>query len=256
MSSNELPTAESRSGSERDLDEKVAALVLAAGRGERLGHLLPKAFVPLRGATLLERSVVTLQRVPGVDRVVPVVAPGDLARYEALGLTGEKLAAAVPGGEERQDSVLAALRALADDVAWVAVHDAARCLVTPVEVADVLEAARETGAAILARPASDTIKRVREGFVEETPPREECFAAQTPQVFRRRLLQEAVEKAVAEGFAGTDDAQLVARLGVRARVVRGRASNLKITQPEDLAIAEAWLDRLAVEDGAAPEPGR
>jgi 2-C-methyl-D-erythritol 4-phosphate cytidylyltransferase len=219
----------------------AAAIVLAAGTGERLGHAIPKAFVLLRGVSLLERSVRTLEAVSGIDRILPVVAPSELDRYAALGLSGAILQNPAPGGEARQDSVLAGLRALPEDVAWVAVHDAARCLVTVEEVTAVLEAARETGAAILARPASDTIKRVRGGFVEETPPREECWAAQTPQVFRRSVLQEAVEKAVADGFVGTDDAQLVARMGVRVRVVRGRETNLKITEPGDLALAESVL---------------
>jgi 2-C-methyl-D-erythritol 4-phosphate cytidylyltransferase len=221
---------------------KAAAIVLAAGRGERLGHAIPKAFVQLRGVALVERSIRTLDGVPGIDRIVPVVARSDLNRYAALGLSGATLQNPIPGGEERQDSVLAGLLGLPEDVVWVAVHDAARCLVTATEVAAVLAAAEETGAAILARPASDTIKRVRGGFVEETPPREECWAAQTPQVFRRQVLQEAVEKAVADGFVGTDDAQLVARMGVRVRVVPGRATNLKITEPADLVLAERWLD--------------
>jgi 2-C-methyl-D-erythritol 4-phosphate cytidylyltransferase len=222
--------------------EATAALVLAAGRGERLRQAVPKAFVELEGQSLLERSIRTLASVSGVDWLLPVVAPDALSRYAALGIESDKITKPVPGGAERQDSVLAGLRALPDGVAWVAVHDAARCLVTAEEVEAVLAAARETGAAILACPASDTIKRVRDGFIEESPPRHECWAAQTPQVFRRELLQEAMEKAVAEGFTGTDDAQLVARLGVRVRVVQGRSSNMKITEPGDLATAVAWLE--------------
>ena len=99
----------------------------------------------------------------------------------------------------------------------------------------------ETGAAILAVPCPDTLKRVRDGRVIETPLRSELWAAQTPQVFRVELLREALAKADAEGFVGTDDAQLVERLGVAVRVVPGEPENRKITGPDDLAAAEAWL---------------
>ena len=104
-----------------------------------------------------------------------------------------------------------------------------------------MRAAEETGAAILARPSADTLKIVRNDAVESTPDRATCWVAQTPQVFRVELLREALDKAEAEGFVGTDDAQLVERLGVRVRVVPGSARNLKITTADDLRIAEALL---------------
>ena len=135
----------------------------------------------------------------------------------------------------------AGVAALPEQIEWVAVHDAARCLVTLDEVREVISAARETGAAILATPARDTIKRVRDGRVVETPERSECWAAQTPQVFRAELLREALAKAAAEGILATDDAQLVERLGVPVRIVEGSAHNIKITLPGDLAVAESWL---------------
>jgi 2-C-methyl-D-erythritol 4-phosphate cytidylyltransferase len=121
------------------------------------------------------------------------------------------------------------------------VHDAARPFVRPSAVARVLDAARAGGAAILAVPVSDTIKRVRAGRVVETPPRPECWAAQTPQVFRVELLREAIAKASAEGRLGTDDAQLVEWLGVSVAVAEGDPDNWKLTRPEDLAAAEQRL---------------
>ena len=133
------------------------------------------------------------------------------------------------------------LAALPETAEWVAVHDAARCLVSGAEVEAVMRAAEETGAAILARPSADTLKIVRNDAVESTPDRSACWVAQTPQVFRVELLREALDKAAAEGFVGTDDAQLVERLGVRVRVVPGSARNLKITTADDLRIAEALL---------------
>jgi len=221
---------------------QVAVLVLAAGRGERLGSEVPKAFVELCGKTLVERSLETLSRVSQVDWLVPVIPPGSERIWaglavSALGTLGDP----VCGGVARQDSVRLGLAALPAKTEWVAVHDAARCLVSEAEVEAVIRAAEETGAAILARPSADTLKIVRNDAVESTPDRSACWVAQTPQVFRVELLREALDKAAAEGFVGTDDAQLVERLGVRVRVVPGSARNLKITTADDLRIAEALL---------------
>ncbi|UCE87949.1 MAG: 2-C-methyl-D-erythritol 4-phosphate cytidylyltransferase [Deltaproteobacteria bacterium] len=222
----------------------VAALVLAAGRGERLGDSVPKAYLPLAGTPLVVRALEAMAASPDVDRVTPVVAEADLERFAALAPALRrvpKLTDPVLGGAERQDSVKCGLAALGEAVGWVAVHDAARPLVEPDAVSRVVRAAREHGAALLALPVADTIKRVADGVVVETPPREAFWAAQTPQVFRAELLREAIAKAEAEGLRATDDAALVERLGVRVRVVRGDPSNLKITHREDLAAAEAWL---------------
>jgi 2-C-methyl-D-erythritol 4-phosphate cytidylyltransferase len=224
---------------------RVAAVVLGAGRGERLGYAAPKAFVPLAGRPLIAHALEALAAPEEVDWVVPVI-PAD-ARERYAGLVGqlryrEKLADPVAGGPERQDSVAAGLAALPPDVGLVAVHDAARPLVKPADVSRVIAAARRGGAAILAVPARDTIKRVRQGRVLETPPRAECWAAQTPQVFRVELLREAHAKAEAEGRLGTDCAQLVEALGVPVEVVEGDPGNLKITCPEDLEGAERVLE--------------
>ena len=230
----------------------VAALVLAGGRGERLGHSLPKAFVPVAGLPLLVHALEALAAAPAIDWLLPVVSEDQLGRLNALALDARprlagRLARAVPGGAERQDSMRAGLAALPEDVELVAVHDAARPLVRPAAVMRVVEVARREGAAILAIPACDTIKRVRRGRVVETPPRVECWAAQTPQVFRVELLREALEKALAEGRTATDDAQLVEWLGVDVHIVRGDADNLKITHAADLAVAERLLAMRAAE---------
>jgi 2-C-methyl-D-erythritol 4-phosphate cytidylyltransferase len=222
----------------------VAALVLAAGRGERLGGAVPKAFHPLAGKPLLVRALESLAAAPEVERVTPVIAAADMARFAALepGLRAiPKLTRPIVGGDARQDSVWLGLAELPDDVLFVAVHDAARPLLDPALVSRVVSEARRHGAALPAVPVRDTIKRVCAGAVAETPPREDLFAAQTPQVFRAELLREALAKARADGVLGTDDAQLVERLGVTVRVVPGDASNLKITQPEDLELAETIL---------------
>ncbi len=220
----------------------VAVLVLAAGRGERLGRELPKAYVEMGGQTLLERCLAVMDRVTEVDWVQPVIGADDARCYADLDLPAspKRLEPAV-GGAQRQDSVAAGLAALPESAQWVAVHDAARCLVAPEDVGRVVAEAKRVGAALLAVPARDTIKRVRDGIVVETPDRSECWSAQTPQVFRCEVLREALDKARAESFLGTDDAQLVERLGVEVAVVRGSARNIKITLPEDLAAAQSWL---------------
>jgi 2-C-methyl-D-erythritol 4-phosphate cytidylyltransferase len=229
----------------------TAALVLAAGRGERLHSPVPKAFVSVAGRTLLAHSLAALAAAPEIALVVPVIAIADLERFagfapERSGIP--KLAPAVPGGRERQDSVRAGLAALGPEVVLVAVHDAARPLVRPRDVSRVVQAAQRHGAALLATPATDTIKRVRGGVVIDTPLRAECWVAQTPQVFRVDLLREALATAAQEGLLGTDDAQLVERLGVAVHVVEGDPGNRKITLPEDLPWAEERLRAALRED--------
>jgi len=232
----------------------VAALVLAAGRGERLGAEFSKAFAPLAGRAIVVHSLAALAEADSIDRVYPVIAEADIRRWIGLlrrHLEGTpKLEDAVKGGAERQDSMAAGLAALPPDVTHVAVHDAARPLVRPEAVDRVVAAARECGAAILAATVRDTIKRIECDFVVETPPRLECVAAQTPQVFSVEILREALAKARQEGRTGTDDAQLVESLGVRVRVVMGDVDNIKVTYPADLVLAEQILGRRGAPGGA------
>jgi 2-C-methyl-D-erythritol 4-phosphate cytidylyltransferase len=231
---------------------RTVALVLAAGRGERFGHSLPKGFVPLAGRPLLFHSLAALAAVPEVGQLLPVLPAEGFERYRAAVAAlpdGGRLLPAVRGGRARQDSVRAGLAALPPGTELVLVHDAARPLVRPEAVRRAIAAAREAGAAILAAPVRDTLKRVVAGRVVETPPRAECWAAQTPQVFRVEILREALAKAEAEGVTGTDCSQLVEALGVEVRVVEGDPDNLKITDPADLALAELLLAR---GEGARP----
>lgn len=232
----------------------AVALLLAAGRGERLGHALPKAFVPLAGRPLLVWACEALAAAPEVEGVIPVVPAGALTRARSLlavARSAGKLRAPVVGGAERQDSVRAGVAALPPETDLVLVHDAARALVRPAAVSRVLREAARSGAAILAAPVRDTIKRVADGRVLETPARGALWAAQTPQVFRCEILREALAKAAADGFRATDDAELVERLGVPVHVVEGDPDNWKLTHPGDLAAAEAWLALRAREEAGA-----
>ncbi|HKB08565.1 MAG TPA: 2-C-methyl-D-erythritol 4-phosphate cytidylyltransferase [Candidatus Polarisedimenticolia bacterium] len=223
----------------------VAAIIVAAGRGVRMGAEKPKAFLLLRGVSLLERSVGVFLSHPRVNRIVAAV-PDPEAAARLLGPLAGRVAL-VPGGATRQDSVLAALRSLTpapDEI--ILVHDAARPLVTPEIIDAVIAAAADSGAAVPAIATTDTVRQVAaDGVVEATLPRERLRLAQTPQGFRGGLLREAYDRAERDGFTGTDDAALVERAGHRIRLVDGSANNFKITTPIDLALAEAILAREA-----------
>lgn len=221
----------------------VAALVLAAGRGERLGQGTSKAFVPLVGRTLVERSIRSLAASKRIDCIVPVVAERDRMAFERLALADVPgLVAGVSGGVERQDSMQAGLASLPREVEFVAVHDAARCLVDPGDVSRVIEIALGTGAAILAERVRDTLKRAAGSRIVETPDRARFWAAQTPQVFRRDWLETATAAAARSGWRATDDSALVEAAGHAVTLVEALAPNPKITRPEDLAFARVLLE--------------
>jgi len=219
--------------------DEVGAIVVAAGRSSRMGGL-DKLFAPLGGRPLLARTLAAFQECSAVRRIVLVLAAENLARGLALaeeeGLS--KVRTVCLGGRRRQDSVWEGLECLGP-CAWVVVHDGARPLVTPQLIEEGLAAARETGAAVCALPAHETVKRVDEqGRVLRTLDRRRLWLVQTPQVFRYDILREAHERS---RRTATDDAALVERLGHRVQVYPGSPRNLKVTTPEDLALAEALL---------------
>jgi 2-C-methyl-D-erythritol 4-phosphate cytidylyltransferase len=209
----------------------AVALVVAAGRGERLGKPVPKAFANLAGRPMVEWSVATLQRVAAVTEIVVALPSGVAAPDGTIG---------VPGGSERSHSVRAALAAATDgDV--VVVHDAARPLVTPELVSACLEALGDADAAIAATPVTDTIKECAGGRVVRTLDRSRLWAVQTPQVFRRAALQRALDQGDDAIGAATDDASLVEAMGGTVRVVPAPRDNLKVTTELDLRVAELLL---------------
>ena len=219
--------------------EEVGAVIVAAGRSERMGGL-DKLFAPLGGRPLLARTLAAFQECAAVHRVVLVLAAENLARGLALAEEEDltKVRTVCLGGRRRQDSVWEGLECLGP-CAWVVVHDGARPLVTPQLIEEGLAAARETGAAVCGLPAQDTMKRVDEqGRVLRTLDRRKVWLIQTPQVFRYDILREAYERS---RRTATDDAALVERLGHRVRVYPGSPRNLKVTTPEDLALADALL---------------
>ncbi|TMQ73864.1 MAG: 2-C-methyl-D-erythritol 4-phosphate cytidylyltransferase [Candidatus Eisenbacteria bacterium] len=219
----------------------VTAILLCAGRGERLGASVQKALVPLAGRPLFTWSLEALERTAAVSHIVAV---GPVKRMKELlaaaGMTPGKLVAWSEGGRERQDSVARGLRVLPEGTTLVAIHDCARAMVTPDLTARVIADALQHGAAIAAVAVADTLKRGALGSIETTVPRQGLWNAQTPQVFRRDWLEAAH---AAAGRHATDDAALVEALGHRVHLTEGEALNFKITTAQDLELAEAWLTR-------------
>ena len=235
--------------------EKVVAIVPAAGAGKRLGLGINKAFAILRGAPLIVHCLAMLARTELVSEAIVVLAPAEVDEGRTL-LEGyqEKYFAALPikvvaGGKERQDSVANALAAVPADAAYIAVHDGARPFAGRAVFARTLAAAKEQGAAIAAVPVKNTIKVVdADGVVVDTPVRSTLVAVQTPQVFRAQLLKDAYAHLAAHPAVVTDDASVVELLGHKVVVAEGRYENIKITTPEDLVLAEHFLEELQQEE--------
>jgi len=213
---------------------KVGAVIVAAGKSERLGE--DKIFASLGGRTVLERTLAVFESSPLIDEIAIVLGEHNIEKGRLLaGKAGwKKVMAICVGGARRQDSVAAGLKEL-KGCQWIMIHDGARPLVTPQLIEDCLEAAAESGAAACAVPLRDTIKMVGEdGFVIGTPPREKLWAVQTPQVFASGIINGAYAQV---GYDATDDAVLVERRSGRVKLCSGSYENIKITTPEDLALA-------------------
>jgi 2-C-methyl-D-erythritol 4-phosphate cytidylyltransferase / 2-C-methyl-D-erythritol 2,4-cyclodiphosphate synthase len=220
----------------------LGAIVAAAGKGRRFGAGENKVFSLLCGRPILHWTLDALARSPEVDGILIVTGAEDRARAAEIGAAFPKVLGTCEGGAERTDSVRNALEALPPHLEWVAVHDGARPLVSAALVQSVYLAAREAGAAVPALPLTDTLKHSDDGrSTRETVDRSRLYAVQTPQVFRRALLEEAYRAARAAGAGGTDDASLVERLGHPVRLVPGERRNVKITLADDLLLAESFL---------------
>lgn len=228
---------------------KTFAIIPSAGKGLRMGPG-KKNYLPLLGTPVLAHTIGAFESCRLVDSIVVVTLPEDAEffREEIAGRYGfKKIAGVVPGGEKRQDSVANALNSIKvlfnpkENSDIILVHDGARPLVTAGIIEDTVKEAQKHGAAVSAVRVKDTIKEVSGGFVKKTIPREPLWAVQTPQAFKAGLIIKAFDKAVKDGFTGTDESALVERLGAHVSVVPGTYENIKITTPEDLLIAECIL---------------
>lgn len=215
----------------------------------------PKQYLPLAGMPVLARTLAAFEASNVIRAIVVVVPPGDETRCRAVAVEPygwTKILAIVPGGATRQESVARGLDAAGADASIVVVHDAARPLVSDELIRRVVEAAVASGAALAALPVVDTLKRRGgDGGMIATVDREGLWAAQTPQAFRAEWFRDAVARARADRFVGTDDASLVERLGLPVTLVEGEPENFKMTRAEDLARAE---DVLAMRSARAARP--
>lgn len=227
------------------MSASYSAIVPAAGVGKRFGSALPKQYLSLHGATVIEHSLRLLLSIERLQHIVVVVHPED-RRWCDLAVFSDARITVANGGAERCHSVLNGLQHLQQNHAgseWVLVHDVARpcCLRADIEKL-IDQLAHHPVGGILAVPASDTIKRVDAARqIEETVDRAWLWQAQTPQLFRMRLLLDALNHCIGMDMTVTDEAQAIEALGWQAQVVEGARSNIKITRPEDLALAEFFL---------------
>lgn len=234
----------------------AAAILLAAGRSTRMGTAggPRKPFLQLGGKSLIERGAEAFDACARVGALVLVAHREDVEHVEQLARRSpalRKTIAVVPGGAERTDSVRAGMEAVPCGTPLVAIHDSARPLVRAELVERCLAAADESGAALVALPAADTVKESDDGRSSaRTLDRARLWLAQTPQAFRTEPYRALLERAREEGFTPTDDAALHERYVGPVSLVRGEAANLKVTRPEDLALAESLL--AAREPPAAP----
>ncbi|MFQ5709082.1 MAG: 2-C-methyl-D-erythritol 4-phosphate cytidylyltransferase [bacterium] len=222
----------------------ISAIIVAAGQGRRLGGTLPKQFQPLRGKPILFYTLKTFEESATIDEVTLVVSDDWLYHVsqevvDKFAIT--KVRKIVPGGTERQDSVLAGLRSLESPTDLVVIHDGVRPFLSIAKLEEAIEAGKDFGAAILAIPPRDTIKIGRDGLIEKTLIRESLWSVQTPQVFKLDVITAAYQQAYREGFYGTDDSALVERAGYPVKIVMGDYNNLKITTALDLQVAESFL---------------
>jgi len=225
---------------------KVIALVPAAGMGKRMGAQINKQYLLLAGKPIVAHTLQVLEDAPFIDDIYVIVPEAEIPFcrehvVERYALT--KVRGIVAGGAERQYSVMNGLRALTgtdvDDV--ILIHDGVRPFISLPVLEKSVEIAREKGGALVAVPVKDTVKIVVDGIVRETPLRETLWLAQTPQTFRYSIIIAAHEIAAAERYLGTDDASLVEWMGKDVHIVLGDYRNIKITTPEDLVMAEAFL---------------
>lgn len=232
---------------------KVVALIPAAGMGKRMGASINKQYLLLGGKPILAHTLQLFEDAEFIDEIYPIVPLDEISycRQEVVERYGfAKVRQIIAGGAERQHSVLNGLRAIAaagaDDI--VLIHDGVRPFVTQETLRRSIEVARKHQGALVAVPVKDTVKVARDGFAVGTPPRTALWLAQTPQTFRYDIIRAAHESAAAEDYLCTDDASLLERVGEHSHIVIGDYRNIKITTPEDMILAEAFLTEMRGQD--------
>ncbi len=224
---------------------KVAAIVPAAGKGERLGSKIHKPFIVIGKEPILARTLTALDKSAYIDEIILVLNEADLAKARSLTKKNrlKKIKKITLGGKRRMDSVNNGLSEVSGDVDYVVVHDGVRPFLDNKIISSVIEGAKTFGAAITCVPVKPTIKEIEKGdFVTATLKRESLVEVQTPQAFKKDILLRAYKKAFDDGIDATDDSVLVERLGVKVKAVAGSYRNIKITTVEDLKYARSLIE--------------
>ena len=220
------------------------AVIVAAGKGKRMGTEISKQFLPLGGKEILAHTVKKFEKAEKIRDIILVTGEDSLQDVQEMAQEygWEKIRVIVAGGKERQDSVWNGLQEVSEDTEIVLIHDGVRPFVTEDILNGSIETALEMGGCVAGVPAKDTIKVCnRENIAVATPDRSTLWQIQTPQTFRRERIIKAYEQAKADGFVGTDDASLAEHSGYPVKVITGSYRNIKITTKEDLLIGEAFL---------------
>ena len=224
---------------------KVTAIIPAAGKGKRMLHSVPKHFIRLEDKPVLAYTLDAFEKCPDVNQILVVTRSGEenYCLKEVVEKYGyKKVLKIVIGGDRRQDSVYCGIKELDVDTDIVVVHDGVRPFVSQNTISEAIRLAMFADGVVTAVPVKDTIKNVDcEGIIMSTPDRSTMWYAQTPQVFKRRILEEAYIRAYNDKFTGTDESSLVERLGYKVKIVEGTSDNIKITTKEDLLFADVIL---------------
>ncbi|MGN1480606.1 2-C-methyl-D-erythritol 4-phosphate cytidylyltransferase [Porcipelethomonas sp.] len=227
---------------------KTSAIIVCAGNSSRMMGV-NKILLPLGDSVVIGCTLSAFQQCESIDDIVVVCREQD---REAIKNTAEKLNITklhnfASGGSTRQESVINGLRKISPDTEMIAVHDGARPLINPKYIEKTIKDASVFGGAVLGVPVKDTIKVVHDGLIEDTPHRPSLYITQTPQVFKRRLYFEGVDFALEHGLDFTDDCQLIESIGIKVYMTTGDYTNIKITTPEDIKIAEVLLAEIKKE---------
>ena len=222
----------------------VSAVIVAAGNSKRMNDGVDKLAVELSGKPLLAWTISRFESTEIIDEIIVVTREDEVEKVKEMTKSEgfRKVSSIVKGGAFRQQSTQNGLNATSNDSTVVLVHDGARPLVRTSDIKRIAESAEENGAALLALPSKESVKEVQDGRVTKTLPRESIWLAQTPQGFRKELLQKALSAAEKEGYIGTDEASLVERIGEEVAVIEGHGSNIKITISSDIGIVRSLLE--------------
>ena len=222
----------------------VSAVIVAAGNSKRMNDGVDKLAVELSGKPLLAWTISRFESTEIIDEIIVVTREDEVEKVKEMTKSEgfRKVSSVVKGGVYRQQSAQNGLDATSNDSKVVLVHDGARPLIRTSDIERIAESAEENGAALLAIPSKDSVKEVQNGIVKQTLPRESVWLAQTPQGFRKELLQEAFSSAEKEGYIGTDEASLVERIGKEVAVVEGHSNNIKVTVSSDIRVVRSLLE--------------